>query len=220
LENPWEPTPIEALEPHLREAVLRGKRLMEDPSLGTRGLSCASCHPNPKLNREWASEFPRRWSTTRRPEPRILTLAQHNVGAVVDVMGGRPLSPDDPLMIDLEAYIVWLGEGTLVWSTETPGRKQLEEKVAEGREEFQRSCQRCHSEGDLKGVSARFPRYVPEAGRVLNLEGFLRHHERERLGEVLLPGSEASTALVTYLTSLSRGYPIDLPEGEETEAPP
>ncbi len=195
---------LEDLEPHLAEAVLRGERLMEDPSLGTKGLSCVSCHPNPDLNREWVSEFPRRWSTTRRPTPRIITLAQHNAGAVVDIMGGKAFSPDDPEMVDLEAYIAWLGQGTPIWAEETPGRRQLAEKVREGEVTFQSGCGRCHQTDDMRGIAARFPRYVDGSGRVLNLEGFLGHHAG------ISPGSENSTALVTYLTSLSRGYLIDL----------
>ncbi len=218
--TPHERTPIDALDPFLRAAVLRGEAVMKDENLGTNGLSCASCHPNPELNKVWAALFPRRWASTMNPEHRVITLAQHNYGAYHGMMGGD-LSPEYPSFTDLNAYLMWLGDGTRIWEEETPGRFQVTESALRGKNLFYdeslggngKSCSSCHSEASMKGVASVFPKYSKRYERVVILDTFIKIHAEDRQDwEIELEGQEISD-MSTFLTNLSRDYVISLERG-------
>jgi thiosulfate dehydrogenase len=208
---------IDRLEPHLKEAVLKGREVMEDENLGTNGLSCASCHPNPNLNKVWANLFPRRWASTMNPNHRIITLAQHNYGAYTGMMGGD-LKPEDPVFNYLNTYLMWLGDGTKIWEEETPGQFQLEESILRGKKLFHdkdfavnsKSCSSCHSEKSLEGVASLFPKYSETYEEVFILDNFIKSHSNDTQGTEIDLMSQEIADLSSFLTNLSRDYVIFL----------
>ncbi len=146
----------------------------------------------------------------------MITLAQHNYGAYIDMMEGS-LAQDDPSFIQLNAYLTWLGDGKIIWSEETPGQFQVDESILNGKRMFHekagakaRSCSSCHGEEKLIGAAANFPKYCKKYEQVLILDNFLMLHAYDTMGlDLGLNGSEISS-LSSYLTNLSRGYVISL----------
>jgi cytochrome c len=208
---------IEELEPNLRESVQKGQIVMKDENLGQNGLSCASCHPNPELNKIWASLFPRRWASTMNPNHRIITLAQHNYGAYKGMMGGT-LEPDDPSFNDLNAYLMWLGDGNIIWEKELPGGFQLSESIARGGDLFYdkglgdngKSCSNCHKKSSMKGVVSIFPKYSEIYDQVFILDTFIIAHAKDTLHADIDLMSNDLADLSSYLTNLSKAYAISL----------
>jgi cytochrome c len=213
---PHEVTPINHLEPNLREAVLLGKEVMEDKDFGKNGLACASCHPNPELNRIWPTLFPRKWSTPRNLDPKVITLNQHNYGAYREMMSGQ-LSPEDDSFTYLTSYLTWLGDGKAIWDEETPGKRLLIESATNGKALFNekqgetgRKCVGCHSEESLEGIASIFPKYSERYEKVVILDTFLKTHALDMQGwELELEGQELAD-LSTFLTNISKGYVISL----------
>ena len=87
------------------------------------------------------------------------------------------------------------------------------------------TCQSCHTDGgmgpgrmanghvfpSLANAAAIFPRFSPRAGRVVTLEDQVRACIAGALGgKPVKSGSLDMTDLVSYLTSLSSGKPIDM----------
>ncbi len=214
-----ERTPLGDLEPHLREAVIQGKTVMEDEGLGENGLSCASCHPNPELNRVWPALFPRRWASTMNPEHRVISLAQHNYGAYKGMMEGD-LGPDDPSFSDLNIYLMWLGDGTVIWGREAPGGTLVKDAISRGSALYNKpvgekgaACADCHGEGSMTGAASVFPRYIPRYGGVFILDTFLVRHSNDTMGWELGLESRELADLSAFLTNHSRGYVITLEKG-------
>lgn len=213
-------TPMEDLEPNLRSAVLKGKSLMDDPGLGTNGLSCASCHPNPELNSKWASIFPRRWSTPKNPQPRVITLNQHNHGALRSMMEGDK-DLEDPAFTYLNAYLTWLADGSAIWEEDLPGKYLLEESIARGKKIFHEArtegngkrCADCHSEDSMDGVASVFPKNSRRYGKVVDLDTFLKAHSAETQNFVVDLDGQDLADMSAFLTDLSKGYVITLEKG-------
>ncbi len=215
--TPHERTPIDELEPHLKLAVSKGERIMKDASLGNNGLSCDSCHPNPEINSDWAQIFPRRWASTRNPEHRIITLAQHNYGAHIDMMEGN-LTSEDPAFLYLNTYLIWLGDGKEVWGIEKPGKNQLDESITRGEGLFHdrnvgdsgKSCGSCHTRESLVGAAATFPKYSRVYDQVVLMDSFIKMHAARNQGWDMDLMSQELTDLSTFLTNLSKDYIISL----------
>jgi cytochrome c len=213
---PHEGTPINDLEPNLREAVLIGQRVMEDKEFGENELSCASCHPNPELNRIWPTLFPRKWSTPKNLDPKIITLNQHNYGAYRDMMSGN-LSPNDDSFTYLNTYLTWLGDGKPLWEEETPGKRMLMESSKNGKVLFNekkgelgKKCADCHSEDSLEGIASIFPKYSERYEKVVILDTFLKTHALDKQRwDLDLEGQELAD-LSAFLTNISKGYVISL----------
>jgi sulfur-oxidizing protein SoxA len=92
--------------------------------------------------------------------------------------------------------------------------------VEQGRELWQQtagaattSCASCHGDAatSMKGVRARYPRYDPARGKLINLEQQINRCRQERLQAAPYPDeSEALLALTTFVGFQSRGLPIDV----------
>ncbi len=87
------------------------------------------------------------------------------------------------------------------------------------------TCQSCHVEGgaalgklpngtaipSLSNAAAIFPRFNPKANKVVTLEDQLRNCIAGALqGQPPAYGSEQLTQLVSYVTSLAQGTPLDM----------
>lgn len=92
--------------------------------------------------------------------------------------------------------LLWVTRGEWVW-----GANRGEARIA---------CASCHGKPEsMKGVATRYPRHVPELGRVVNLEerinGCVTRHQRD----AALPWeSEALLGLAALVASQSRGMPL------------
>jgi cytochrome c len=211
-----ERTPINDLEPNLRDAVLIGQKVMMDRDFGENGLSCASCHPNPELNGIWPTLFPRKWSTPKNLDPKVITLNQHNYGAYREMMSGN-LSPEDDSFTYLNSYLTWLGDGKLLWEEETPGKRLLMESVTNGKALFNekhgltgKKCADCHSEESLEGIVSIFPKYNERYEKVVTFDTFLKNHALDKQGWRLELESQELADLGAFLTNISKGYVISL----------
>lgn len=126
--------------------------------------------------------------------------------------------------------------GTLLLAAGIPAlaaSSPLETAIQNGKQVFShetfggkgRTCNACHSNDgvgpgklpngkaipSLSNAAAIFPRYNPKAKRVVTLEDQIRACAKNALqGKPPAAGSEKLTELVTYLTSLSQGKPIDM----------
>ncbi|MDE2258988.1 MAG: cytochrome C [Betaproteobacteria bacterium] len=110
---------------------------------------------------------------------------------------------------------------------------QLEKVIQHGKELFThntfegngRVCQTCHLGGgaepgrlpdgkvipSLANAAAIFPRFKPNQGKVFTLADQIRSCAGAALeGKAPAHGSDELNALVTYVTSLSQGKPIDM----------
>jgi mono/diheme cytochrome c family protein len=125
------------------------------------------------------------------------------------------LQPDDPSFNHLNAYLMWLGEGKIIWAVETPGQFQVEKSIESGKKIFQeerggKSCKSCHGAERLTGATSNFPRYIEGYDEVLILDNFLVLHASKTMDwELNFTGSEIAD-LSSYLTNLSKGYVISL----------
>lgn len=75
------------------------------------------------------------------------------------------------------------------------------------------SCASCHGEAraSMKGVAARYPRFDPQEGRLLNLEGRINQCRSQRQGaSALRHESEGLLALTAYVAHQSRGLPVNV----------
>lgn len=72
-----------------------------------------------------------------------------------------------------------------------------------------KSCADCHSDGDLDGKAAGFPKVRDD--RIINLEAQTNHCRLERMGVAAWPlESEELLSMTLYLRSLSAGEPVDV----------
>lgn len=93
--------------------------------------------------------------------------------------------------------MLWVAEGEALWSAKAgPG---------------DRSCADCHGDAaaSMKGVAARYPAYVEEVGRPLDLQGRINLCRQTRQKATPLPyESRALLALAAFIGKQSRGLPI------------
>jgi cytochrome c len=100
----------------MKQAIMRGKVLFSDASLGTNGMSCNSCHaeggtepgkmgdmeipPFKDVNEKYPGYF--------KMVGKVMTLDQVINFCVTTPMEGTALAWDDQRMADLAAYIAWV----------------------------------------------------------------------------------------------------------------
>ena len=75
------------------------------------------------------------------------------------------------------------------------------------------ACSQCHKDASvsMKGVAAKYPRYQPKLGRVVNLEGRIDAcNRRHQEGAGLAAESEPLLALTAYVAHQSLGMPIEV----------
>jgi sulfur-oxidizing protein SoxA len=75
------------------------------------------------------------------------------------------------------------------------------------------ACADCHAGGALaamKGVAARYPRYVPKYRRVMSIEDFLTVHSPETTGRPLLQESAENLDLAMRVKMASNGMAVAL----------
>jgi thiosulfate dehydrogenase len=87
-----------ALADELSDAAARGAALFKDPSLGTNGKSCATCHQD---GGSWAGKarFPKFALGTVR------TLDQAIQTCIVNPLAGTPLAWDDARLTALAVFV-------------------------------------------------------------------------------------------------------------------
>jgi L-cysteine S-thiosulfotransferase len=92
--------------------------------------------------------------------------------------------------------VVLAEEAERVWSEGGPAGK---------------ACADCHAGGvdrAMKGVAARYPRFVKTYGRMMSIEDFLTVHGPETTGRALLMESDASVQLAVRVKMASNGMPV------------
>jgi L-cysteine S-thiosulfotransferase len=100
--------------------------------------------------------------------------------------------------------MLWVAQGAELWEARAAGQGK--------------SCAACHGDAarSMKGVAARYPRFDPELGRVVNLEARIDACSRRNVGGPgLAPESPALLALSTFVAHQSRGMPVMV----ETDGP-
>jgi thiosulfate dehydrogenase len=96
----------------LAQSIDNGKKLFSDPSLGTNGMSCSSCHMEGGTKAmkmgdmdirafdNLSSKYPGMFMMAKK----VLTLTQVVNMCIMNPMKGKPLAWDDPKLTDLTAY--------------------------------------------------------------------------------------------------------------------
>jgi len=93
--------------------------------------------------------------------------------------------------------MLWVSQGEQLWTAPRGAAKK--------------SCADCHgaAEKSMKGVATRYPRFAPQSGRVLNLEGQINICSVERqLAPPLEYESDPLLALTAWVAHQSRGMPL------------
>jgi sulfur-oxidizing protein SoxA len=122
--------------------------------------------------------------------------------APADLRSGRAfLSPETQAQQDdlsVNPGMLWVEQGEKVWH-EPAGAEQ-------------KACAACHGEpARMRGVAARYPGYDAALGRLLDLEGRIRHCRTERQkAPPLAYESEPLLALTALLAHQSRGLPMSV----------
>lgn len=95
--------------------------------------------------------------------------------------------------------LLWVEHGQELWN-QVDGAASL-------------SCASCHSEAaeSMRGVRTRYPQFDPSRGKLINLEQQINRCRAERMQAAPYPyESEALLALTTFVSSQSRGLPIEV----------
>lgn len=98
----------------LAKSIENGKKLFNDASLGTNGMSCNTCHLNGgategmkmggkalKVFDKLGCEYPKYFAGAKK----VMTLDQVNDWCIVVPMKGTALAWDDQRLTDLTAYV-------------------------------------------------------------------------------------------------------------------
>jgi cytochrome c len=99
----------------LKQAIMRGKALFVDESLGTNGMSCNSCHVEggTKPGKMGDMEIPpftnvaKKYPMYFKMAEKVMTLDQVINWCILTPMEGKPLTWDDQRLTDLTAYVTW-----------------------------------------------------------------------------------------------------------------
>jgi len=99
----------------LKQAIMRGKALFVDESLGTNGMSCNSCHVEggTKPGKMGDMEIPpftnvaKKYPMYFKMTEKVMTLDQVINWCILTPMEGKPLTWDDQRLADLTAYVAW-----------------------------------------------------------------------------------------------------------------
>jgi len=85
--------------------VQKGRDLWTSPSLGTKGVACAQCHPNA------ANTHPETYPKFQQQLGRVIALREMINWCLQHPLEGKPLAFDDPKMIAMEAYVAYERRG-------------------------------------------------------------------------------------------------------------
>ena len=99
----------------LKQAIMRGKALFVDESLGTNGMSCNSCHVEggTKPGKMGDMEIPpftdvaKKYPMYFKMAEKVMTLDQVINWCILTPMEGKPLTWDDQRLADLTTYVTW-----------------------------------------------------------------------------------------------------------------
>ena len=95
--------PSETQTAKTSDPVEYGKALFADPSLGTAGKSCLTCHPDPSTLSGVGSKYsPKAYFNMAKRE---MTLKEVINFCIQVPMRGKPLPEDDERLLALEAYL-------------------------------------------------------------------------------------------------------------------
>jgi thiosulfate dehydrogenase len=97
-QGPSEP----AKTPAEKDPVQLGKALFQDPSLGTTGSTCKTCHPNPETTMKGVgARYPGYFGMAKKE----MTLKEVINFCIETPMKGKPLAENDEKLLALEAYL-------------------------------------------------------------------------------------------------------------------
>jgi thiosulfate dehydrogenase len=89
-------------KPPAKDPVELGKALFQDPSLGTTGQTCRTCHPNPEVSMKGVGDkYPAYFGMAGRE----MTLREVINFCIQTPLKGKPLPPKDERLMALEAYL-------------------------------------------------------------------------------------------------------------------
>lgn len=183
----------------LVKSIENGKKLFNDASLGTSGMTCNSCHMQggtrdgkmkdmaiPAFS-DLASKYPKYFGMAKK----VMTLSQVNNWCILTPLKGEPLKWDDQKLADLTAYVASVRGKSEVAMKAMPGaKKALAKSVENGKKLFSdaslgtsgMTCSSCHMEGGTKGgkmgdmtiaafdnVASKYPRFFGTAKKVMTL---------------------------------------------------
>lgn len=103
--------------------------------------------------------------------------------------------------------MLWVGDGEAAWTSPAG---------AAGK-----ACGDCHGSAaeSMRGVAATYPKYQPQAGRVMTLGQRINFcRERHQQAAAFAPESEPLLALESFVALQSRGMPLAPPADEHTRA--
>jgi L-cysteine S-thiosulfotransferase len=159
------------------------------------------------------------WGVIGRYSPEDIV----HIVAYLDTQKGEPVEREDP-NIDPWTRAPSVGFGDNLDPTNNPAILLFENMEARWDEPAANgmSCGSCHEGGvqSMAGVATKWPRFVPEYGRVMSIEDFLAPHAEETLGENLYPTQgEDNIHMVGLIKMQSNGMPVDLDlDNPETQA--
>ncbi len=88
--------------PVAKDPVELGKTLFQDPSLGTTGQTCKTCHPSPETSMKGVgNKYPAYFGMVGRE----MTLIEVINFCIQTPLKGTPLPPGDERLLALEAYL-------------------------------------------------------------------------------------------------------------------
>jgi thiosulfate dehydrogenase len=96
---------VQRWQAQFMEVVNEGRRLWTDPALGMNGVVCAQCHPNA------ANTHPETYPKFQKQLGRVAPLWEMINWCLRNPLEGKPLAPDDPKMIALQAYVTYERRG-------------------------------------------------------------------------------------------------------------
>ena len=82
-----------------------GRTLWIDGKLGSNGVTCGKCHPNA------ANTHPETYPKFQKQTGRVILLWEMINWCLRNPLEGKPLAPDDPKMIALQAYMTYERRG-------------------------------------------------------------------------------------------------------------
>lgn len=85
-----------------KDPVEIGKALFQDPSLGTTGQTCKTCHPNPETSmKDVGKKYPAYFGMAKKE----MTLKEVINYCIQVPLKGRALPANDEKLLALEAYL-------------------------------------------------------------------------------------------------------------------
>ena len=96
---------VQRWQAQFMEVVNQGRQLWTDPALGMNGVACAQCHPNA------ANTHPETYPKFQKQLGRVIPLWEMINWCLRNPLEGKPLAPDDPKMIALQAYVTYERRG-------------------------------------------------------------------------------------------------------------